>query len=70
MTDQQKRKSLQRLSFFVVIFVILLDQATKIWVKTNMELSEEFSVFGDWFYIHFTENNGMAFGLEIAGDYG
>lgn len=35
-----------------------------------MEISEEIPVFGDWFIIHFTENNGMAFGLEIAGDYG
>jgi len=70
MTDEQKRKSLQRLSFFVVILVLILDQASKIWVKTNMELSEEFAVLGDWFYIHFTENNGMAFGMEIAGNYG
>ena len=70
MTDEQKSKSLRRLAFFVVLSVIFIDQATKIWVKTNMELSEEFSVFGDWFYIHFTENNGMAFGMEIAGSYG
>jgi len=35
-----------------------------------MQLSEEIPVIGDWFIIHFTENNGMAFGLEIAGDYG
>lgn len=35
-----------------------------------MEISEEIPVIGDWFIIHFTENNGMAFGLEIAGDYG
>lgn len=70
MKDEQKGKSLRRLSLFVILLVIILDQASKIWVKTNMELSEEFSVFGDWFYIHFTENNGMAFGMEIAGDYG
>ncbi len=35
-----------------------------------MYLSQEFSVLGDWFIIHFTENNGMAFGLEFAGEYG
>lgn len=35
-----------------------------------MFLSQEFPVFGDWFIIHFTENYGMAFGLEFAGEYG
>jgi signal peptidase II len=39
----------------------------KIWVKTNMTLGEEFPVLGDWFLIHFTENNGMAFGWEWGG---
>ena len=31
-----------------------------------MVLGEEFQVF-DWFIIHFTENNGMAFGMEFGG---
>lgn len=35
-----------------------------------MTLGEEFSVLGNWFLIHFTENNGMAFGLEFAGEFG
>lgn len=35
-----------------------------------MTLGQEFHVFGDWFIIHFTENPGMAFGLEFSGDYG
>lgn len=35
-----------------------------------MYIGEEFNVFGNWFIIHFTENNGMAFGLELGGDYG
>jgi len=49
--------------------VLLIDQFSKIWVKTNMSLNSEFRVF-DWFRIHFIENNGMAFGLELGGDYG
>lgn len=36
----------------------------------NMFIGQEFNVIGDWFIIHFTENNGMAFGLEFAGQYG
>lgn len=35
-----------------------------------MVLGEEFPVFGTWFLIHFTENNGMAFGMELAGPLG
>lgn len=35
-----------------------------------MYLGEETNVFGNWFILHFTENNGMAFGMEFAGNYG
>ena len=55
----------------VIIFLVLFaDQALKIWIKTNMRLSDEFPVLGDWFYIHFVENKGMAFGMEFGGDWG
>lgn len=70
MSDLQKGKALRRLSLFFILFILFIDQASKLWVKTHMELSEEFPVLGDWFYIHFTENNGMAFGMELAGEYG
>lgn len=33
-------------------------------------IGEEFPVFGQWFLIHFVENNGMAFGFEFGGEYG
>jgi signal peptidase II len=35
-----------------------------------MYLGEEFAVLGNWFIIHFTENNGMAFGMEFGGEWG
>lgn len=35
-----------------------------------MYIGQEFNVLGDWFIIHFTENPGMAFGLEFGGDLG
>ncbi len=55
----------------ILIFVILiLDQFLKIWIKTNMSLGEQISIFGNWAFIHFTENNGMAFGWEIGGEFG
>jgi signal peptidase II len=60
----------------IIIFLILvLDQWLKFWIKTTMclgcehHISEMFGL-GDWFIIHFTENKGMAFGMEFEGDYG
>ncbi len=35
-----------------------------------MHLGQEFNIIGDWFIIHFIENNGMAFGMEFAGESG
>jgi len=66
----KKKSSSYILPLVVILAVLLFDQALKFWVKLNMEISEEIPIFGDWFIIHFTENNGMAFGLEIAGEYG
>jgi signal peptidase II len=44
--------------------VLVIDQAIKIWVKTHMYRHESIRIT-DWFYIYFTENNGMAFGVEL-----
>lgn len=55
----------------IVLLVLLLDQALKVWVKTNMEYGEYFNILGfDWARIHFVENPGMAFGIELGGEYG
>jgi signal peptidase II len=55
----------------ILIFLVLIaDQVSKTWIKTNMYLGQEFKILGDWFIIHFTENNGMAFGLEFGGEFG
>lgn len=35
-----------------------------------MYIGQEYHVFGNWFIIHYTENNGMAFGMEFSGGYG
>lgn len=58
------------MAVFIVFFVLLLDQALKIWIKTHMTLGEQIAVIENLFYIHFTENYGMAFGLELEGSYG
>jgi signal peptidase II len=55
----------------ILIFLVLLaDQALKTWIKTHMYLGQEFNIIGKWFIIHFTENNGMAFGMEFGGEFG
>lgn len=56
-----------KLSIIIVAAVIIVDQIIKIWVKTHMYLHDNIRVCGNWFYIYFTENNGMAFGMEIFG---
>ena len=55
--------------FLTAFILVLIDQILKIWIKTHFILGEEFQIF-DWFIIHFTENNGMAFGMEFGGYLG
>lgn len=50
----------------IISIIIILDQALKIWVKTNLYLGEDFHIT-DWFQLVFVENNGMAFGMQIFG---
>jgi len=54
-----------RLAVLIVIAILLIDQAIKIWVKTSMSLHESIHVT-DWFYITFIENMGMAFGMQLG----
>ena len=55
-----------RLACLIVVAVLVIDQIIKIAVKTSMALHENIHVT-DWFYIYFTENPGMAFGMELFG---
>ena len=57
-------------SILFILAILVLDQSLKIWIKTNMYLGQEYKVIGDWFLLHFIENNGMAFGMEFAGKAG
>ena len=55
------------IALIVIFSVLIIDQIIKIWIKTHMYWHESIRVT-DWFYIYFTENNGMAF-REIIPDY-
>ena len=56
-------------ALFLAIVVILIDQISKIYIKTTYVIGGGVDVF-NWFQIHFIENDGMAWGVELPGDYG
>lgn len=58
-----------RNSVFLIALILVIDQFSKIYIKTNFILGEEVKVF-DWFKILFIENEGMAWGTKIPGEYG
>ena len=53
------------LAAIIIVIAIIVDQATKIWVKTHFYYGEAVDVTS-WFKILFIENNGMAFGMELG----
>ena len=55
----------------IIVIILLIDQISKVYMKTHFLLGDEIKVFGlDWFRIHFLENNGMAWGTEFGGENG
>lgn len=57
-------------SLLIILLVLVSDQVLKFWIKTSMTIGQEIHVFGNWFILHFTENEGMAFGLTFGGETG
>ena len=62
--------SVGKKSALFIFLILLIDQALKIWIKTNMQIGDEIRLFGNWGMLHFIENNGMAFGMEMGGKPG
>lgn len=58
-------------AILVIVLILIIDQVSKIWVKTHMSLGEVIDITS-WFKIYFVENPGMAFGLELGegGSFG
>lgn len=63
MSKSQKFRAI--LVTLIVVAAVLIDQIIKVAVKLSMYMHESIPVFGDWFSITFTENPGMAFGMEL-----
>lgn len=56
-------------AYLFIFLILLIDQISKIYIKTHFKLDESVEVF-KWFNIHFIENEGMAWGTRIPGEYG
>jgi signal peptidase II len=56
--------------FLTAAFIVLLDQIIKIWVRQHMLPGDEIHFLGDRGMLRYTENNGMAFGMELGGEMG
>ncbi|WP_343488204.1 lipoprotein signal peptidase [Allomuricauda sp. d1] len=52
-------------SAILVILVLLVDQISKIYIKTHFVLGEPYEVFS-WFKILFIENEGAAWGTKLS----
>ncbi|MBK6634049.1 MAG: lipoprotein signal peptidase [Chitinophagaceae bacterium] len=55
---------------FIILLIIIADQALKIWIKTNFHLNESHQVIGSGFQLYFVENPGMAYGWKFGGEWG
>ena len=56
--------------FLVAALIIIADQVIKTWVRRHMYMGEEIHFLGNRGMLHYTENNGMAFGMEFGGTLG
>lgn len=55
-----------RNAILLILFIIVLDQVVKIYIKTHFVNGDDVKILGDWFRLHFIENEGMAYGLKIS----
>lgn len=55
-----------RHALLIILLIIIADQLSKVYIKTNFYYGEERMVLGSWFRLHFIENNGMAFGMKFS----
>lgn len=60
---------MKKKALITIVLILLIDQISKIYIKTNFFYHEEIYIF-DWFRIHFIENKGMAWGAEFGGKTG
>src|SRR5688572_3287873 len=54
----------------LIVAILLVDQALKIYIKTTYHLNTSTTVFDPWFQLYFVENPGMAYGWKFGGNWG
>jgi signal peptidase II len=54
----------------IIFLIILADQVLKFYIKLNFYAGEEHNIIGNWFKLHFVENEGMAWGWKFGGGFG
>lgn len=60
-----------RSAFLIVALVIIADQALKVWIKTSFTYGPVMNLAGQkWAQLYFIENPGMAWGMELGGNWG
>ncbi len=60
-----------RSAFSIIAVVIIIDQALKFWIKTSFPYGHVMDIAGQkWAQLYFIENPGMAWGMELGGDWG
>ena len=62
--------SKKTIAILTIVISLVIDQASKIWVKLTMRSGDEFMYIGNWARIHFVENEGMAFGMSFGAGFG
>lgn len=60
----------KRTIFFIICLIVLADQALKIYIKTHFHPGESHPVLENWFQLYFIENEGMAYGWKLGGQWG
>ncbi len=55
---------------FIILLILIADQALKLWVKTHYHLGDQHKVVGSGFQLYFVENAGMAYGWKFGGNWG
>lgn len=54
----------------IIILIVFADQALKFYIKTHFFLGDDHNIFGQWSHLYFIENEGMAYGMQLGGDFG
>lgn len=61
---KKNKLTISIISITIILTILLLDQIVKIWIKTHFAIGDEIKIT-NFFYLHFIENEGMAFGMSF-----